>query len=316
MRVSKELEKFRKSYQPLKKSADALVLDYTKHCTNREHHKQMLLESAKEVGRAVQAAKDKGAGGKTVRDFASDGDVAAAMKTAQTALGALDKEETRLNKLLKDANGAVSDLTKLHKTVSEEVDARKKKRDRKIASVDSKSLPDMEKLAGEIRGSAQKLRDDLLGMEQIQKWSQAEEKRNFDKWVQEEIGKTKDSRKARDQDETDGRAFDVRIVNRQLGELKQLVTQARDRCAEAEKLFKNNAPVDADGCIREAHAALEGLRKIRAPYERALKKMNKYQLQGMKDSKDGKFVLDAVEKMGTAIEGTSKLIKKTSRATM
>ena len=74
--------------------------------------------------------------------------------------------------------------------------------------------------------------------------------------------------------------------------------------------------MDADKCIDNAHKALAALKNLNVPYQRGMKKMNKYDVMGMKQTKDGKFILGAIEFMENGIVGLTKLIKKTSRATM
>ena len=314
--MSKELDKFKKTYKPLGKQVEDTQQEYKKHCTNREHHKQMLLESAKQIGRDVQEAKNEGATGTSLKDFASDKRVLSTMKTAMTAMAALSKEDARLKNIMKSAAAVQKKVLDLEKNLSNEIKGRKKKKDRKVLARDSKSLPDMEKLLKEVVSSRQAVKDEVIDVEGHAKWTSAEEKKNFDNWVKQEIGRTKSDRKTRDNKETDTQAFNIRNVQKHAAQAKQLVTVARDKCAEAEKHFKNRKPVDADKCIENAHKALAALKKLHVPYQRGMKKMNKYDVMGMKQTKDGKFILGAIEFMENGIVGLTKLIKKTSRATM
>lgn len=314
--MAKEIDKFKKTYAPLDKNAKKVHNAYAGHTTNREHHKMMLLEGAKEVGRAAQKAKDAGTQGTELKDFAKDAGVLAAMKTAMGAVGALGKEETRLKGILKEGNATYSALGKLRDEIDTEIAARKKKANRKIASVDSKSLPDMEKLLAAVRKTAQYIDDHVLMMEKNPPWSAAMEKKHFDKWVKEEIGKTKTTRKDRDQGETDGQAFDLRNLKKHMNLMKGHTGSARDLCRAAEKSFKNRDVVPADKALTLANKELSSMKKIYAPYERGIAKRNKYQIMAMQQDKDGKYVLTSVDQMKKVIQGTSMLIKKTSRASI
>ncbi len=314
--MAKELDKYKKDYAPLKKTADWCVSEYAVHTTNREHHKQMLLEASKETGRVAQQLKDNGATGTKLSDFANAKEMAPVMKAAMDAVGALGKEESRLKQILAKASDSVTSLEKLSKEISAEVADRKKKRDRKIAGVDSKSLPELEKLGGEVWSTRSQLVDDIINMQKIEKWSQAKVRADFDKWCAEEIGRTKSDRKTRDTKETDDQAFNVRIVQREMGKVKQIVDGVRSSCAAAEKHFKNREAAKADAELTKAWKLHAELKKIYEPYRRKLASLNTYDRRGMQESKDGKAVLDAIEQMEKAVDGLSKMIKKYSRATV
>ena len=314
--MAKELERYKKEYAPLKKTADWCLSEYAAHTTNREHHKQMLLEASKETGRVAQQLKDGGATGTKLSDFANAKEMTSVMKAAMDAVGALGKEESRLKQILAKASDTIKSLEKLSKEISAEVADRKKKRDRKIAGVDSKSLPEMEKLGDEVWSKRSQLFDDIINMQKIEKWSQAKARADFDKWCAEEIAKTKSDRKARDTKETDDQAFNLRILQREMGKAKQIVDGVRSCCAAAEKHFKNREADKADAELNKAWKLHAELKKIYEPYRRKMASLNTYARRDMQQTKDGKTVLEAVDQMEKAVDGLSKMIKKYSRATV
>lgn len=314
--MSKELDKFKKSYATLDKKAKAVSQDYAVHTTNREHHKNMLLESAKEIGRAVQKAKSGGAVGTDLKDFLKEKDVIVVMKTVLNANAALSKEEARLKGILKKTSGVVADLKKLDKEIDKEVTKREKKENRKLFAKDSKSLPVMKKLCTTVATEAVDVDSNIIAMENTVKWSAAVDKRNFEKWVKEEISKTKADQKERDNKENDGQAFDMRIVNKATNQVSNLQKVAVESCKSAVKCYKKGDRTGANDGLAKAHDALKAIKKIHVPYERKMKSMNKYDIMGMQQSKDGKKVLASIELMEKSTAQITKMIKTVARTTV
>ncbi len=309
--MSKELDKFKKTYKPLSKSADSLLADYKSHGTNLQHHRDMLFEAANEIGRVVQTLKDAGKTGTELKDFENEKEMSTVMKTVLDIFAALSKEETRFKTISKDAPKVTDGLKTLRAAIDAEVTSREKKANRKIAAVDSKSLPDMKKLSVEVAAKYQRMKDDVI--DDIQDWSKDGMRKLFERTCKTEIAKSKADRNARDTGETDAQAFNIRQVKKHVAEFKSQVDAARDGCATAEKHFKNREVDEGDAAITAARTAYDSLGKILEPYRRRISGLNKYDLQIMKDNKDGKWVLENVEAMERAVEGVSKLIKKTSR---
>lgn len=314
--MSKELEKFQKEMKPLESSALSLFSDYKQHCVGRSQHVGLLVEAAKEVGRVVQKLKDGGATGTTMKDFVGAKELNPTLVAARNALAALAKMEAVEKKMAVDAKASSIALLDLARRATAEVAAREKKKDRKILAVDSKSLPDMKKLALEAQKLGNKVKDDVAAMIKQESFSAAGEQKRFDKMCDQEIAQTKAGRKARDTDEKDNRALDLRLVGSALNKTKSLVQDAKDNCARAEKHFKGKDLKEADAALSDAMKSLAALKKIYAPYERDFKKINSYDMKTMQGSSDGKKIISAVEFMKAATLGVSKLIKKTARATV
>ncbi|MEX0311861.1 MAG: hypothetical protein AB3N17_16620 [Tateyamaria sp.] len=314
--MSKELQKFEKEFAPLEKLAKAIRLEFDKHSTNREHHKQMLVQSAEQIGRDVQKAKDAGAQGTELKHFMKDANVLSTMKTVMNALGQLGKEEQRLSKVEKDAVATKKKLDALQTTIEKEVATREKKKDRKVLAKDSKSLPDMVKLGKKVKSTGIDLDSDVTQIIKMEKWSAAKERKNFDGWAATEIGRTKSDRNTRDTDQTDEQAFNVRNVQKHVGQMKKLVEAAKASCTQAANHYKNKEAAPGGQAIEAAHKALGGLKKLHEPYKRRMDKMNKYDKMGMQQSKDGKFILGAIDAMEKSIDGVTQLLKKTSRLSM
>ncbi|UPH69902.1 hypothetical protein LGT41_0008705 [Abyssibius alkaniclasticus] len=314
--MAKEIDKFNKDAAPLLKAATKIATDYTRQTTNAQHHRDMLWEAAAEIGREVQKSKDNGVVGTDLKDFLKEAGVLSVMKAVQTTLGATAKEESVLTKIKSDSESTLADIDKLVAKIGKEIDDRKKKKDRKLLAVDSKSLPEMEKLLASLQKARTALFDNVITDIKGTKWSLASVRRSFDTQVAKEISKTKADRKAGDQAANDNRALDLRLVKKAYDITVKNLTEARDSLAKAEKHFKNRQLTEADSCISDAMANLTNMKKAHAPYAREIGKTNAHDLKTMQGSKDGKYILTSVEQMGKAIEGLTKLIKKTARASV
>jgi len=314
--MAKDIDKFNKEATPLIKTISKLGTDYTRQTTNAQHHRDMLWEAAAEIGREVQKCKDNGVVGTALKDFLKEPGVLAVMKEVQTMLGATGKEESVLTKIKADSDKTLTDIDKLREKLSKEIDDRKKKKDRKLLAVDSKSLPDMEKLLTSLNAARTNLFDNVITDIKGIKWSLAGVRKSFDNQVAKEIAKTKADRKAGDQAATDNRALDLRLVKKAYDTTVKNLTAARDSLAQAEKHFKNKELKEADSCISDAMKNLADMKKAHAPYAREIAKTNAHDLKTMQGSKDGKYILTSVEQMGKAVDGLTKLIKKTARASI
>lgn len=314
--MAKEIDKFNKEAAPLIKAASKIGTDYTRQTTNAQHHRDMLWEAAAEIGREVQKCKDSGVVGTALKDFLKEPGVLNVMKAVQTTLGATAKEESILTQIKASSDSTLDALDKLGAKLGKEIDDRKKKKDRKILAVDSKSLPDMEKLLSDIGSARTALFDNVITDIKGTKWSLASVRKSFDNQVAKEIAKTKSDRKAGDQAANDNRALDLRLVKKAYDSTLKNLSEARDSLTQAEKHFKNRQLTEADGCIADAMQNLATMKKAHAPYAREIGKTNAHDLKTMQGSKDGKYILTSVDQMGKAIEGLAKLIKKTARASV
>lgn len=312
--MAKEIDKFKKDSAPLLKIADKLVTDYLRHGTNRQHHKDMLLESAKEIGREVQISKDKGVAGADLKAFMKEPGVLGVMKTVLDAFSALSKEEAGLKTMTKDATGTLAKSDKLIADMKKEIDKRNDKKNRKLFAKDSKSLPEMEKLHKSLCAARQRLFDEVTTDIQAVKWNVTGERKNFDKWVSAEIGRTKDDRNKIDQKEADTQGMDMRNVVKSVGQVKKLVAAGNNSLKDAIKNVKTGLKGEAEVSLKKAKAALAAIEKTHAPYKREIDSKNKYSILAMKDSKDGKFILSSVDNMADVKEKLEDAIKKVSAA--
>lgn len=312
--MAKEIDKFKKDSAPLLKIADKLVTDYLRHGTNRQHQKDMLIESAKEIGREVQISKDNGVAGADLKAFMKEPGVLGVMKTVLDSFSSLSKEESGLKAMTKDTTSILAKSDKLIADMKKEIDKRNDKKNRKLFANDSKSLPEMEKLHKSMRAARQKLFDEVSTDIKMINWSAAEEKKNFDKWVSTEIGRTKNDRNKIDQKEADTQGMDMRNVVKSVGQVKKLVAVGNAGLKDAIKNVKTGLKGEAAVSLKKASAALAAIEKTHAPYKREIDSKNNYSIQAMNASKDGKFILSSVDNMADDKKKLEDAIKKVSAA--
>lgn len=314
--MSKDLDKFKRSWAGLKKAGQDLNQEYAAHTTNRKHHSMMLKESAREIGRAAEECKARGVTGTTLKDFLKEKEVLTVMKTVLDAQAALSKEEARLKKITAACNKHIAAIKKLDAEIAAEVKSRRKKANRKILARDSKSLPDMEKLNVEVATAAVDMKAEIIDMEAIAKWSAARERKEFETMANQEVAKSKSDKSARDTKETDAQAFDMRNFTKAVAQAQKLDAAGKQSIKQAAGALKSGDREGASDAIGTAQKVLAALKKLRAPYVREMKRMNKWDLRGMQQSKDGQAVLKgtaAMEKIEADLDG---MIKKVARATV
>lgn len=314
--MSKELDKFKKSAKPLLKNVGEIIDEFASHGTNREHHKQILLECAKEIGRRAAELKKAGQSGTTIDDFIKDGEIKQVAKTSNSAIDSLFKENDRLKKILAKAKDTNTKLSALKDEVKKEIASRKKKKDRKLLAVDSKSLPEMEALCATIVEKFQDVRDEVIMMAKNDAWTPRTETKNFDNWTKQEIAKSGAARENRDNVELGARGFDVRVIKNKAATCKKLFSVLKTACADGLKALKSG---DSGGLRKkdtEARKCLSEMKKILKPYDAKFASMGQGAMAGLKQSKDGKLVLSAVEEMRKQTNEGETLIRKVARVTV
>lgn len=313
--MSKELEKFQKTYKPLGKTTGDVIDRYKSHCTNRAHLQSMLVETSKEIGRAVQAAKDQGLAGANIAAFVNDKDVKSTLSTGEGFLADLDREEVKFKKILADVKATSAKLDTLGSDIEKEVAKRKKKSDRKVGKVGSDSLPEMEKLLKLVKSDIQTMKDEISTMENPPFTAKSVSKK-YDGWIDAEVKKTKSDRKARDDGETDKQSFDMRLVKKHQAQFVKAVNGVKTQLAQAEKCYNAKDLNGAETCFETAQALLKAMAKIYDPYGREMKRKGRGQKVAMQHDKDGKAILAFIDTMEKTLPAVQKLIKSRMRASI
>lgn len=282
--------------------------------TNAQAHRDMLWEAGAEIGRAVEKCREQGIEGKTLKDFIKQPNVAAANKTAETAMAAMVKEADIIIAARASAKTLIAKRTALVDTIQKEVDSRTKKKDRKVLAVDSKSLPLMEDLIKDLNKQADSFLENTVKKPLRITFAADKEQKIFDDLIERELSKSKDVRAEEDQDALDSQGFDVRLIKRNHDKVMSNLKAGRESLTKAIAHQKAKEAKEANANIAAAMENQKVMDKLHAPYAKVMASKGKDDLNKMSNSKDGKYAIEAIEHMGKAVEGLNGLIKKTLRA--
>lgn len=317
--MAKTLDSVTKDFAVFKKKADVILESLQTNATNMKHFRDMCFEGVDEIGRQVGTLKSKGHDGKTIDDFKDDKEVASLLKTIDDFLDKVEKNAQDTQKKVNDLKTLEKEGTALFTDLKKEIDARKQKKDRKVFAIDSKSLPDLEKLHTKVHDYVV----ESIGATIIDMDGQPGAKifgASLDKAIQTEVNKGKVNRDAQDQAILDQRGLDLRILGRKLTQVRKLAVDVSDKCGTAH----NNITNDGVGIIgdtpqertktvkallKEAQTGFTEMKDLIAPYQRTIAKLNPYDKKTMEQSSDGKKVLGAVAEMEDTLVKIQKKVE-------
>ena len=149
--MAKELDKFKTEWKKVQKAVEASADEIRKNAQSLGQTTGVRNEGCLQLGLEIQRCKDEGMQGKSVDDFKSDPDVKSCLKSIEGFQAQIEKEINRITALhKKDFAASMKQYWDMRKRLKEEVDKRDKKKNRKVAAVDSKSLPDLQKMLKEV----------------------------------------------------------------------------------------------------------------------------------------------------------------------
>ncbi len=298
--MAKKLEACQAEFKKLQKDAEDAQHFETKYATFTEKSGALTAESVRQIGRRVQVLKDGGAKGTSLSDFANDGEV-------KTCVKLVDDITVREAELLREYQGALGDYKKafdgcaaLRKELETEIATRKTK---KVAfvKIDSKSLPDLEKLLKTIDG------EDLAN----DRWHETTQpdkpgrfRRQFDKEIVTELAKTKEAKASGEQAELDAQGLNERVLTGNFNKAQTLFTVVTTGCKATDEAVAAKDAAKARAALAKVMPAFKDLEAMATKYDRALAD-NKRELE---DSK----AKDKIIKMVTAISTMSKNAKVTA----
>lgn len=302
--MAKELEKFQKEAAALDKQADQCLETVKKTSTNLNHFMEMFQQGCMQVGETVQKLKSQGKTGSKYDDFKNEQEV----KTVVQAMEDIRKNYTRNHKEFEDAKAkaakVVDEYAKLQKTIEGEISSRKKKKDRKILAVDSKSLPEMEKLVESVKKKRLHVRDEAAQAVGFDKpdaiWKRTLKNIDF------EVGRTKDDRDAQLQAELDRRGLDIRVAQRNLGVAGKLANEIQTACDATQGKDADKAKA----LLTLATKKLKELKALDDQYKRAIGGVEQSAREAMQ-TKDGKFLISLRNSISKLYSDAENLIKAT-----
>jgi hypothetical protein len=289
--MAKELEKLTKEFAPLKKQAETLLDSTAPLGTNFRHHESMNYEASDEITRRVGELKKEGKTGTTLKEFAGDSEIKAILAEVENNKKKLTTIISKYNQVETDAKKTHAALTKMKEGLDKEIASRQKKKDRKVFAVDSASLPDMEKLSTEIGDVAKSLYDEIIAF--LQTTPMVYDPDKTDKLIEKAVTASPEARGQRDDKELAKRGLDLRILGRNTKLAQSSREEVKKWLLETVKEFKGGNKGKAQDNLAKAVEARGQLQKTAEQYELAMKGLNKYDLQSMQESKDGKAIIAA-----------------------
>lgn len=291
--MAKELEKARKDYAPLEKLSGALTDELGRIKNNADHMAKMAFEAFDEISRRVQELKDGGQNGTNIDDFKNDGEIKKILAELDGYKSKTDEMRVRWAKMLPEGQALLKSLNELDDRITEETDTRTKKKDRSFVPIDSKSLPDLVKLGKEVNKTWMHVRDEIVGELKLDFRVSS---KLFTSEVDRAVKETKQSRQTDDRKAVLGQALNIRLLNGRVNKARAGFKEITECCTRAIKAL---AASDGDTAKQEVGKARETFKEIaelHKTYAEALGDLNTYDRQTMEQSKDGKIILDLIEK--------------------
>lgn len=268
--MAKELDKFKKEWTQLQKDVDRCAGEVKKYQAALGQTAQVRNEGCLQLGLEIQRCKDKGMQGKTVYDFDSDPDVKACLKSIDSFQGQIEKELQRMDGLQKKDFGEVKKrYWDLRKRLTEITDKRNKKANRKIAAIDSKSLPDLEKLLAEIKKYENA--GPYVSIEMFQAETVKEHQTELEQKLKDAVSQTKDVKLSKFQQQMAQQGLDERVLKRNLAVAQKIHKLVIGHCMVAQEAIKTR---QNDYLMKNKILAAQEFKKLKelvAPYQLAQK---------------------------------------------
>ncbi|MFT5422919.1 MAG: hypothetical protein ACI89L_000688 [Phycisphaerales bacterium] len=149
--MAKEFDKLKKEWSKVEKDLTDCRQEVWKYEQKVGQTTGVRNEGCLQLGLEIQRCKDDGMTGKTAYDFDSDKDVKACLKEIDNYQTQIGKEIERIAAVrTKSILPAIKSFWALKQKLKDEIDKRDAKKNRKVAAIDSASLPDMKKLLTEM----------------------------------------------------------------------------------------------------------------------------------------------------------------------
>ena len=231
--MPKTLEALKKEFDAIKKEFDAADADTDNSGHVRGHHDAMVEQGARAIGDRVRELREAGQPGATVEDFKTDKEVATALAEIELHLTSIDKELARVRALSAGPwRKTTARYTALEKELLAEIAARKKEISTKL-NLGNKSLPAMETMLHSLKepGGMYKqfklLRDYATNTPAFK--DPQTYRKNRDRWLKDELAKSKDKAMSQAQSEL----FERLLVDRNFNKYSVQVRKLHDGVLQA-----------------------------------------------------------------------------------
>lgn len=159
--MAKKLAEFQTAFQKADAALKSAEAGLERYLNNRQKQWELLGHGGNAIKDHIAALKKKGVTGASVEEFAhKDPETLTLYKGMKDHFGALIGTSTNFNGEYKKYVAARDQIKTISDTLNAEVAAREKKKEGVIA-IDSKSLPQLKKLADEVKTKLNECRDTL-----------------------------------------------------------------------------------------------------------------------------------------------------------
>lgn len=267
--MSKELDKYKKEFASIKKDVAAANTEINKNAQALGQTSQVRDQGCLQLGLEIQRCKDDGMKGKTVYDFDSDKEVKACLASLNNFQKQIEKELIRITNLYnKDFADIKKRFAQLKADLKAECDKRDAKKNRKVLAVDSKSLPDLQKLLAEINKYADK---EFATLAFFQPETVKEHDTALAKKLVDAVKQTKDVKLTKFQEQMAGQALDERVMGKKLQQAMKIYKVCIGHCMVAQEAIKTRQNKTLMENKILAAKEFKALQEIIAPYQLAQK---------------------------------------------
>lgn len=268
--MAKELDKFKKEFAGIKKDVATANAEINKNAQALGQTVQVRDEGCLQLGMEIQRCKDDGMKGKTVYDFGSDKEVKACLTSLNNFQKQIEKEIIRITGLHSKSFADIKKrFIKLKADLQAECDKRDAKKNRKVLAIDSKSLPDLQKLLTEVKkytDSREYSIFDVFVPETVKEHDKALAAKLTDA-----VKQTKDVKLTKFQEQMAGQALNERVMGKKLQQAMKIYKVCIGHCMVAQEAIKTrqNKPLMENKVL--AAQQFKMLQEIIAPYQLAQK---------------------------------------------
>jgi len=235
--MAKEIDKFKKDWAKNKKDLTDGKTEVWKYEQKVGQTTGVRNEGCLQLGLEIQRCKDNGMKGKTVYDFDADKDVKACLKELDNYQSQIGKEIERIAVVKsKSIEPAIKSFWALKQKVKDEIDKRDAKKNRKVAAVDSASLPDMKKLLAEMS----KFQDDkvFMGIDGFDPEDIKQSDKELSEKLKEAVSQSKEQKLNKFQEQMMTQGLDERHIKTNLAKAIKSFKLVIGHCMVAEEAIK------------------------------------------------------------------------------
>ena len=304
--MAKKYEEYKKEFAGIKKAVDNANEEIDKNSRFVGQTSQIMQEGTKELGLRIQKLKDGGATGKKIDDFKGDAEVKVMVKSIDDFLKGMEKELKKIETLKKSSFvKTVNQFWDFKKNLKDEVDKRKKKKSGAL-KIDSKSLPDMEKMLKEVNKYTDSKQFSCLDVFVPESYDA--HRKQVDKWIQNEINQSKDAKLSQFQQEMDSHGLTDKNLSKNLKLAQTAYKSILVECKNAQNAIEARKNKDLMTAKVNVVQYLKTLDSVITPYDRASK--DEWIKSQIKVSKDKAKIEKSIKAMQTMFTSAKSEVKK------